>query len=87
MADATFNRAAELDSPAWDATAVTAADSDLARIPTRGVYVGGAGNLAVKMAGGTTLTFTGVAAGTILPIRVDQIRSTSTTATAIVALY
>jgi hypothetical protein len=87
MADAIFNRAAELDSPAWSAAAVVpSADADLPLAPTRAVYVGGAGNLAVIMAGGGTVTFSGVAAGTILPIRVDRIVNTST-ATLILALY
>lgn len=88
MSDAIFNRAAELDSPAWEALAVTPADADLSRMPTRGLYVGGAGNVTVVMAGGgSAVTFTNVPAGTILPIRVDRVNSTSTTATAIVALY
>lgn len=87
MSNVQHNRDANLESPVWDAATVTPADSDLGRTPTRAVYVGGAGTLAVQMAGGTTVVFTGVAAGTVLPIRVDQIRSTSTTATAILALY
>ena len=89
MADALFNRDAGLESPAWDAVAITEANADLARIPTRGLYVGGAGDLVVYMAGrtaNTEVTFAGVVAGTILPIRVDQLR-TASTATNIVALY
>jgi hypothetical protein len=39
------------------------------------------------MALGTTLTFTGVQAGSILPIQVKRVYSTDTTATGIVALY
>jgi hypothetical protein len=62
-------------------------DTDLAEV-TRGVFVGGAGNLNVNMAGtGTSLTITGIAAGTFLPISVARIRSTSTTATNIVAFW
>lgn len=87
MADAIFNRSNTLEGPAWNAAAVTAANADLARIPTTGIWVGGAGNLTVQMAGGGTVTFTGVPAGTLLPIRVDRVNSTGTTATAIVALY
>lgn len=88
MADALFNRDAGLESPAWDAAAVTAADANLPRFPTRGLYVGGAGNVVVYMAGRASdapVTFVALA-GTILPIRVDQVRAGST-ATSIVALY
>ena len=88
MSDAAFNASADLTSPAWDAVAVTPADSDLARVATRGLYIGGNGDVAVVMAGGgSAVTFAGVAAGTILPIRVDRVNSTNTTATSIVALY
>jgi hypothetical protein len=92
MADAMHNVAAGPDSPAWDAAAVTPAnDTDLPRFPTRGLYVGGTGgDVAVYMAGrasDTAVVFTGVPAGSTLPIRVDRVRVTSTTATGIVALY
>ena len=55
--------------------------------PVRGVYVGGAGNMNVTMESGATVLFSGIPAGTTLPIRVTTILSTSTTATLIVALY
>lgn len=73
---------------ARNAAVVTPNDStDLAEV-TRGVFVGGAGNLNVNMAGtGTSLTITGVPAGAFLPISVARIRSTSTTATNIVAFW
>jgi hypothetical protein len=89
MSDAIFNRAAELDSPAWEAVAVTPSDeADISLAPCRALYVGGAGDVAVVMAGGeAAVTFAGVTAGAILPIRVDRVNSTNTTATAIVALY
>lgn len=61
--------------------------SDSAVIPiTRGIFVGGAGNINVRMADGNTILFTGVNTG-ILPIQVDMVLSTSTTATNLVALY
>lgn len=57
----------------------------------RSLYVGGAGNIVVIMAASkddsVTVTFTGVAAGSVLPIQVRRVKSTSTTATAIAALY
>lgn len=73
------------------ATDITPADSDLASDHfTRAIYVGGTGNLAVRMAGSEgdiDVVFKAIPAGTILPIRVRQIRSTLTTATLIIALW
>ena len=77
-------------TPAGDAKVIIPADADLALTGdhyTRAIFVGGAGNLTVKTAGGDIVTFTGVVAGSILPLRVSQIRSTLTTATDIVALW
>jgi hypothetical protein len=72
--------------PAYDAATVTPSDSThLGNV--RGLFVGGAGNVAVTTAKGTTLTFTGVVAGTILPVMVAKVLSTGTTATNIAALY
>lgn len=54
---------------------------------SRGIYVGGTGDLIVKIGVDTTLTtFAAVPAGTLLPIRISEIDETST-ATAIVAIY
>jgi hypothetical protein len=73
-------------SPSFKAVAIT--PSDVTVIPdTRGIYVGGAGNLTVRMQDGQTVTFTAVAVGVILDIAVDMVMATDTTATAIVALY
>jgi hypothetical protein len=78
---------ADFTAPAIGAAAVTPNDStDLSRTPTRALYIGGAGNLVVDMAEGPTVTFTAVPVG-IFPISVKRVRSTSTTATNIIALY
>ena len=70
---------------AFHAVAITPSDSTV--IPaTRGLWVGVAGNVVVRMASGASVTFTGVPIG-ILPIQVDQVKSTSTTATTMLALY
>lgn len=74
-------------TPAAFAKVITPADSDLDDI-TRSIYVGGAGDLAVAMAGdGAVVIFSDVVAGQVLPIRASQIRSTATTATNIVAMW
>lgn len=57
--------------------------------PTKGFWVGGAGNLIVRFrnGGSTNITFTAVPAGTYMPISVIAVESTGTTATAMVALF
>jgi len=76
-----------LDSPARRALAVTPDDDTDLTYVTRGLYIGGEGNIAVVTSGGDTVVFTALSAGTLLPVRVSRVRSTSTTATNIVALW
>lgn len=66
---------------ASDAFAITPSDATTQRAAA--LFVGGAGNVAVKTEDGTTLTFTGVTAGSILPVKVSQVLATGTTATTI----
>ena len=73
--------------PGRRAVTVTPADSDLTEV-TRAVYVGAAGNLAVLLADDATpVIFVAVAAGSLFPLQCLQIRTTSTTASSIVAVY
>ena len=51
------------------------------------LYVGGAGNVEVKTAGGDKVTFSNVAEGFVLPVNVIQVFATGTTATGIIALW
>lgn len=75
-------------SPSGDLVAVTPHDTNaLTNGVTRGLYVGGSGNIVVIAQNGQTITLNSVAAGVILPIRVTHVKSTSTTATGIVAVY
>jgi hypothetical protein len=73
--------------PANGAFAITPHDTnELAMIP-RALYIGGSGNLVVVLAGDTVaVTFTGLIAGAILPIRPKIVKSASTTATYILGL-
>lgn len=78
--------APSLDAPAIHAVAVTPSDgSDLTYV-SRGVYVGGAGDIKVTLLGGETVTFSAVPAGTLLPVRASRIWSTGTTATNLVSV-
>lgn len=70
---------------AYHAVAITPSDATI--IPaTRGLYVGVTGNIAVRMASGASVTFSNVPVG-ILAVQVDMVKSTSTTATTMLALY
>jgi len=75
------------DAPSSDAAVVAPSDATPLTFVTKALFVGGAGNVAVIMQGGAAVTFTGVLAGQILPIRVSQVKATGTTATNIVALW
>jgi hypothetical protein len=73
--------------PYVTAFAVTKSDDTVFSPPTRALYIGGAGNVAVIMNGDTAaVTFTAPVAGTILPLSVTKVMSTNTSASAIVGL-
>jgi hypothetical protein len=78
--------ATSMSYPAEHAEAVTPSDSTDLLIVSRALWIGGAGNISVVMSSGVTVTFSGILAGSMLPIRVSRVRSTSTTATNIVAI-
>ncbi|MGE3278029.1 MAG: hypothetical protein AB7O67_23200 [Vicinamibacterales bacterium] len=69
------------------AAAVTPHDSNALApgLTTKAIYVGGAGDLNVVINGATVL-FKAVPVGTVLPIRPEIVKSSSTTATYILAL-
>jgi hypothetical protein len=73
-----------LNNVARDAASIT--PSDTVRIVAGAVYVGVAGNVRVLTSANTDITFIGVTAGSILPVKVVQVFSTSTTATNLIAL-
>lgn len=72
--------------PSSGFAAVTKSDTTILE-NVRALWVGGAGDLAVQAkAGNPTITFKGVAAGSIVPIKAARVMA-ATTATDIVALY
>jgi hypothetical protein len=76
-----------LDSPYRHAAAVTPSDTvDLTNV-TRAVYVGGAGNVVLVTEQGETVTLTGATVGSVYRVCASRIKSTSTTATNLVALW
>lgn len=71
-----------------DAVAVTPADgTDLPRGVCNGLYIGGAGAVAVTTEAGSVVTFAAVPVGTFLQIRAKRVMATNTAATLILALY
>ena len=80
-------RSADATVSAVGAAAITTSDS--ATIPTtRGIYIGGSGDIKVDMAdSGTGITFVGISAGVLLPLQVTRVYATGTTATNLVAVY
>ena len=78
----------KLNNPLFDGYAETPSDSvDLGNGSTEAIYVTGAGNVNVNLAGGGTAVLTTLGAGQILPIAVTRILATNTTATGIFSLY
>lgn len=61
--------------------------SDSVNSPCRGVYVGGAGNVALVGDDNVAVTFTAVPVGTFLPCAARRVNATNTTATLLIALY
>lgn len=87
MTDPFANTQPSLSSPASAGITVTPNDSAALSIPSRALYVGSGGTLAVRMLSGDDVELIGVPSGSFLPIRVSQVHSTGTTAGAIVALF
>ena len=72
---------------ATNAAAVTPSDSTVFAA-SLGLYIGTTGDVAVRSKGTQgNVTFVAVPAGTVLPIVVDRVLSTGTTASNIVRLY
>ena len=69
-----------------DAAAVTPSDTvDLPQFSV--IFVGGAGNVKVTTAQGSAVTFSGMNAGSVIPVRVRRVWSTGTTATLMTAVF
>lgn len=78
------------NQPAYDAVAINISATDDAlttRGPCDAIYVGGDGDLVIKTLTGRSVTFVGLAAGSVLPVGASTIVKTGTSATNLVALY
>lgn len=74
--------------PATNAVAITPDDgNNFAFGQCRGLYVGVTGNVTLDTPNQTSVLFTAVPAGAILPVSAVRVRATGTTASGIVGLY
>ena len=87
MTDTFKTFARSLTSPPENAVEITPSDTESLPHTTRALYIGGAGDVAVLLLGGAEVTFRGLQAGTLIPIRIDQIKRAGTTATGLIGLW
>ena len=66
--------------------AITPSDTIVFGSTTRGIYVGGLGNVNAVLVNGDTVLFTAVPVGTILPIQAKQVLATLTSASLLVGM-
>ena len=74
------------DGSATDWFNITPNDSIDMTQTTRAIYVGATGNITANSINGTILTLVSVPQGTILPVRVNRIFASNTTAANLVGL-
>lgn len=86
MQDRYDGHANSLDGPVSHGFAVTPDDMTELSEVTRAIYVGVGGALSVVLLSGAAVTLQGVVAGTLLPLRVRQVRASGTSASAIVGV-
>jgi hypothetical protein len=86
MVDQYAGRAQSFDAPSAHGFSVAPSDSLNFAEPTRALYVGSGGNIAVVMLSGAVLTLANVMSGALLPVRVKRVNATDTTAAQIVGL-
>ena len=85
-ADPFLGRSPDLGSPVYvGAFAITPGVA--LPFPTRAIYVGSGGALAMAGTDGNTTVFAAVPTGLIVPFRAAAVQSTSTTAGSLVGLY
>ncbi len=87
MASAAY-LSADATVSAHRASAVTPSDATVFAQPTRGVYIGGAGNITADFAdGGSSVLLVGLMSGVVYPFQLTRVYATGTSATNIVGLF
>jgi hypothetical protein len=80
------NQSSGITGPGDDAFAVTPSDTVAFSNAARALYVGTTGDVTLITKGGTTIKFTAVPAGALIPVRCTQVNATGTTASTIVGI-
>ena len=87
MARRNYEGQGHVSAPYTRGYVVTTHNTNPLTYTTRGIYVGGAGNITARFADDTAdVLITGLLVGNIYPFVLSHIRATGTTATLIVAL-
>lgn len=83
----TLERGGDAQIVGIGAVDITKHDSTELNPYSRWIFCGGAGNLKVTCVDGSVATFTGVTAGSIIPVAAKLVWSTGTTTTNMTAIY
>ncbi|WP_172122687.1 MULTISPECIES: hypothetical protein [unclassified Devosia] len=86
MTDRFEHHAKGLDSPASHAFTITPNDSEPLIEATRAIYIGAGGALSVTLLSGAQVVFVNLSGGSVLPVRVVQVKASGTTASQILGL-
>lgn len=87
MLDTFKNHSRSLTSPPEHAIVVLPDDQQALAVVTRALFIGTGGDVAVRMFGGETVTLANVPSGTLLPLRVDYVFATGTTADNLIGFW
>jgi hypothetical protein len=87
MIDTFRSHSRTLTAPPEAAAAILPADTGELACATRAVYVGGGGDLRVRMLGGMVVTLAAVPGGSLLPLRIRQVLATGSTAHDLVGFW
>jgi hypothetical protein len=87
MTEKYHGRADSSTAPVRRGFAITTNDGVDLSAETRAIYVGGAGSVRLVLSSGDDVTFAGLLAGTLLPVRALRVKATGTTATQLLGLY
>ncbi len=81
----TFARS--LTSPAEHAAGIVPSDAEALPHVTRAIYVGEGGDVALRLMGGSEVVLRGLQGGSMIPLRVERVLATGTTAAGLVGLW
>lgn len=87
MQDTFKNHSRSLISPPEHAVAIVPDDQEPLSVVTRALFVGVGGDVAVRMFGGDVVTLANVPAGTLLPLRIDRVFATGTSAGSLLGFW